>query len=88
MLGVTPSCPFSRLVLKLLEGNTSLLVVTDVLLPRLPSTLRRVALSGVVYHILGKYPMLCPLSQGMRTNVGPQGSVNYPICEEGDGVIQ
>ena len=36
MSGVTPSPPFSRLVLELL-GDTSLLVVTDVLLPHLPS---------------------------------------------------
>ena len=36
MSGLIPSPPFSRLILELL-GDTSLVVVTDVLLPRLPS---------------------------------------------------
>ena len=51
MSGVTPSPPFSRLVLKLLEGIL-LLVVTDVLLPHLPSIPRGMALGGVVCHLL------------------------------------
>ena len=37
MSGVTPSPPFSRLVLELLEGMLLFGYVTDVLLPRLPS---------------------------------------------------
>ena len=53
MSGLTPSPPFSRLVLELLEGYFPF-VVTDVLLPRLPSIPRRMALgaSGVVCHLL------------------------------------
>ena len=51
MSGVTPSPPFSRLVLEPLEGIL-LLVVADVLLPRLPSIPRGMALGGVVCHLL------------------------------------
>ena len=39
MSGVTPSPPFSRLILELLERILLFLVVADVLLPRLTSFL-------------------------------------------------
>ena len=68
MSGVTPSPPFSRLVLELLEGIL-LLFVTDVLLPRLPSAPRGVALGGVVCHLLVsiQYSAYCRREHGLTS---------------------
>ena len=68
MSGVAPSPPFSRLVLELLEGIL-LLVVTDVLLPRLPSIRRGMALGGVVCHRLVsiQYSAHCRRERGLTS---------------------
>ena len=87
MSGVTPSPPFSRLVLDLLEGI--LLFGCDRCHPA-PSALhlarggpRRCSVPPTC-----EYPILCPLSQGTRTDIGAQGSVNKPLSDGGNGAIQ
>ena len=84
MSGVTPSPPFSRLVLELLEGI--LLFGCDTCPPS-PSALLPVREGPRWCSVPStcEYPILCPLSQGMRTDFGAQGSVNDPIICEGGG---
>ena len=80
MSGVTPSPPFSRLVLESVRGDTSL--VCD----RCPPTLSALhsVRNGPRWCSVPptcEYPILCPLSQGTQTDFGAQGSVNDPIGE-------
>ena len=86
MSGVTPSPPFSRLVLELLGGYFSGCCDRR---PPAPSALP-FARRGPRWCSVPptcEYPILCPLSQGTRTDFGAQGSVNDPIVcgSGGDG---
>ena len=84
MSGVTPSPPFSRLVLELLEV---ILLFGCGRRPPTPSALLSVRKGPRWCSVppTCEYPILCPLSQGTRTDFGAQGSVNDPVICEGGG---
>ena len=87
MSGVTPSPPFSRLVLELLEG---VLLFSCDRRPPTPSALYLVRGGPLWYSVppTYEYPILYPLSFATRTDFGTQGSLNNPIGQRGDGAIQ
>ena len=78
MSGVSPSPPFSRLVLELYGEYFSSCCDRC---PSDPSALLFVRRGPRWCSVppTCKYPILCPLSQGTRTDFGAQSSVNDPI---------